>query len=200
MKGKLSQLLAVGCVLFLGALISFPLRAQVAGATLSGTITDSQGGAIPNAKVSARNSATGVSTDTTTNATGSYSIVNLLPGDYEVNVSAEGFNTIATKLTLTVGAKQELSTSLQVGQVTPEVQVTGVAPIVETTNATLSGQVEGTQIVQLPLNGRDWASLATLNPGVASVRPHEEVTAPGGSTRGLGMQLVINGARPQQNV
>src|SRR5207245_8154056 len=76
----------------------------------------------------------------------------------------------------------------------------GRAPIVETTNATLSGQVEGTQIVQLPLNGRDWASLATLNPGVASVRPHEEVTAPGGSTRGLGMQLVINGARPQQNV
>jgi len=200
MKGKLSQLLAVGCILCLSALISLPLRAQVAGATLSGTISDAQGGAIPNAKVSARNVATGVSTDTTTNGTGSYSIVNLLPGDYEVNVSAAGFSTIVTKVTLTVGAKQELSTSLQVGQVTQEVQVTGVAPIVETTNATLSGQVEGTQIVQLPLNGRDWASLATLNPGVASVRPHEEVTAPGGSTRGLGMQLVINGARPQQNV
>ena len=200
MKGKLSQLLAVGCILCLSALISLPLRAQVAGATLTGAITDAQGGAMPNAKVAARNIATGVSTDTTTNATGSYSIVNLLPGDYEVNVSAAGFSTIATKVTLTVGAKQELSTSLQVGQVTQEVQVTGVAPIVETTNATLSGQVEGTQIVQLPLNGRDWASLATLNPGVASVRPHEEVTAPGGSTRGLGMQLVINGARPQQNV
>ncbi len=200
MKGKLSQILAVGCILCLSALISLPLRAQVAGATLSGTISDAQGGAIPNAKVSARNVATGVSTNTTTNATGSYSIVNLLPGDYEVNVSAAGFSTTATKVTLTVGAKQELSTSLQVGQVTQEVQVTGVAPIVETTNATLSGQVEGTQIVQLPLNGRDWASLATLNPGVASVRPHEEVTAPGGSTRGLGMQLVINEARPQQNV
>jgi carboxypeptidase family protein len=202
MKPQLGRLLAVCCLAFfmLGALMPLPAGAQVAGATLSGTITDAQGGAIPNAKVSARNVATGVSTQSTTNATGFYAIVNLLPGDYEVNVSAAGFNTIATKVTLTVGANQELSTSLQVGQVTQEVQVTGVAPIVETTNATLSGQVEATQIVQLPLNGRDWASLATLEPGVASVRPHEEVTAPGGSTRGLGMQMTINGARPQQNV
>src|SRR6202040_1895746 len=101
---------------------------------------------------------------------------------------------------LTVGAKQELSPSLQVGQVTQEVQVTGVAPIVETTNATLSGEVEGSQIIQLPLNGRDWAQLATLQPGVASVRPHEAVDAPGGSTRGLGMQMTVDGKRPQQNV
>ena len=50
------------------------------------------------------------------------------------------------------------------------------------------------------MNGRDWVSLATLTPGVVSVRPHEEVTAPGGSTRGLGIQMTINGARPQQNV
>ena len=116
-----------------------------------------------------------------------------------MSVSAPGFNTAVTKVTLTVGAKQELSTSLQVGQVTQEVQVTGVAPIVETTNATLSGEVQGAQIVQLPLNGRDWASLATLQPGVASVRPHEAVDAPGGSTRGLGVQMTVDGNRPQQN-
>ena len=200
MKVRLVQFVPVVCVLFLSALLSLPLRAQVAGATLSGTITDAQGGAIPNAKVSARNTATGVSTDTTTNATGFYTIVNLLPGDYDVNVSAAGFNTIASKVTLTVGAKQELSTALQVGQVTQEVQVTGVAPIVETTNATLSGEVQGTQIIQLPLNGRDWAQLATLQPGVAEVRPHEAVDAPGGSTRGLGMQMTVDGNRPQQNV
>jgi len=200
MKGKLGQLLAGVCVLCLSALISLPLRAQVSGATLTGTVTDTQGGSIPNAKVSARNTATGVSTDTTTNAAGAYNIVNLVPGDYEVNVSAAGFGTVVTKVTLTVGATQALNPSLQVGQVTQEVQVTGVAPIVETTNATLSGEVVGQQIVQLPLNGRDWASLATLQPGVAQVRPHEAVDAPGGSTRGLGMQMTIDGARPQQNV
>jgi len=199
MKAKLGQLLAAVCVLCLSALISLPLRAQVAGATLTGTVTDTQGGAIPNAKVSARNTATGVSTDTTTNAAGAFNIVNLVPGDYDVNVSAPGFSTVVTKVTLTVGATQALNPSLTVGQVTQEVQVTGVAPIVETTNATLSGEVVGQQIVELPLNGRDWAQLATLEPGVASVRPHEAVDAPGGETRGLGMQMTVDGNRPQQN-
>src|SRR4029077_15092789 len=152
-----------------------------------------------NAKVSARNTATGVSTDATTNAAGLFNIVNLVPGDYDVNVSAPGFSTVVTKLTLTVGATQALNPSLTVGQVTQEVQVTGVAPIVETTNATLSGEVVGQQIIELPLNGPDWAQLATLQPGVAQVRPHEAGGAPGGETRGLGMQMTVDGNRPQQN-
>jgi hypothetical protein len=199
MKGKLRKLAVFSFVLAVSALISLPLRAQVAGATLTGTVTDTQGGAIPSAKVSARNVATGISTDATTNAAGLFNIVNLVPGDYEVNVSAPGFSTVVTKVTLTVGATQALNPSLQVGQVTQEVQVTGVAPIVETTNATLSGEVVGTQIIELPLNGRDWAQLATLQPGVAQVRPHEAVDAPGGETRGLGMQMTVDGNRPQQN-
>jgi len=199
MKGKLRKLAVFSFVLALSALISLPLRAQVAGATLTGTVTDTQGGAIPNAKVSARNVATGVSTDATTNGAGLFNIVNLVPGDYDVNVSAPGFSTVVTKVTLTVGATQALNPSLTVGQVTQEVQVTGVAPIVETTNATLSGEVVGTQIIELPLNGRDWAQLATLQPGVAQVRPHEAVDAPGGETRGLGMQMTVDGNRPQQN-
>jgi Carboxypeptidase regulatory-like domain len=73
----------------LGLLFSAtPLRAQVAGATLSGTITDSQGGAVVGAKVATKNGATGVTTESTTNASGAYSIVNLLPADYEVSVTA----------------------------------------------------------------------------------------------------------------
>jgi hypothetical protein len=185
----------------LGLLFSAtPLRAQVAGATLSGTITDAQGGAVVGAKVSARNGATGLTTDTTTNSSGIYSIVNLLPANYDVSVSAMGFSTAVSKVTLTVGATQEMNVSLTVGQVSQTVEVTGAAPIVETTNATLSGNIESAQIVELPLNGRDWASLATLEPGVATVRPHEAVDAPGGETRGLGMQMTVDGNRPQQNV
>src|SRR6202521_2917018 len=185
----------------LGLLFSAtPLRAQVAGATLSGTITDSQGGAVVGAKVSARNGATGLTSETTTNSSGIYTIVNINPADYAVSISAAGFRTATSRVTLTVGAKQELNVALTVGEVSQTVEVTGAAPVVETTNATLSGEVVGEQITTLPLNGRDWVSLAALTPGVVSVRPHEDINAPGGSTRGLGIQMTINGARPQQNV
>ena len=199
MKSNATKILVL--IWALGLLFSAtPLRAQVAGATLSGTITDSQGGAVVGAKISARNGATGVTTDSVTNSSGFYNIVNLNPADYDVTVTATGFRTAVSKVTLTVGARQELSVALTVGEVSQTVEVTGAAPIVETTNATLSGNVESAQIVELPLNGRDWAALATLEPGVASVRPHEAVDAPGGATRGLGVQMTINGARPQQNV
>jgi hypothetical protein len=199
MKSNATKILVLICALGL-LFSSTPLRAQVAGATLSGAITDAQGGAVIGAKISARNGATGVSTDTTTNSAGTYSIVNLLPANYDVSVSAMGFRTAVSKVTLTVGAKQEMTVTLTVGEVSQTVEVTGAAPVIETTNATLSGNVESAQIVELPLNGRDWASLATLEPGVTTVRPHEAVDAPGGETRGLGMQMTVDGNRPQQNV
>ena len=198
MKSYVTKLLVLLWVV--GLLFSVPLHAQVAGATLTGTITDAQGGAVAGAKVSAKNSATGVISDTTTNASGAYSIVNLIPADYEVSVTSTGFSTAVSKVTLTVGAKQELSLALKVGEVTQTVEITGAAPIIETTNATLAGNIQSQQIVELPLNGRDWASLATLEPGVVSVRVHEQVTQPGGNLRGLGNQMTIDGNRPTQNV
>ncbi len=183
-----------------GLLFSAPMYAQVAGATLTGTITDAQGGAVANAKVSVKDAATGITTDTTTNATGNYNVVNLKPANYEVTVQATGFSTATTKVTLTVGAQQELSLSLKVGDISQLVEVTGAAPVIETENATLSGNVQSAQIVELPLNGRDWTQLATLEPGVVQVRPHEQVTQPGGNLRGLGNQMTIDGNRPTQNV
>ena len=111
----------------------------------------------------------------------------------------QGFSTAAVKVTLTVGAKQEISLSLTVGEVQQVVRVSGAAPIVETTNSTISNNVVADQIVELPLNGRDWASLATLQPGVVSVRTQEVVTQVGAHARGLGLQLSIDGNRPTQN-
>jgi hypothetical protein len=99
-------------------------------------------------------------------------------------------------VTLTVGQKQELNLALKVGQVQQVVEVTGVAPQVELTNSTVSGNVEGTEVRELPLNGRDWASLATLQPGVASVRTHGLGTQ---ASRGLGLHMTISGGRPTQN-
>jgi hypothetical protein len=183
----------------LSLVISPPLRAQVAGATLSGTIADAQGRVISIAKVSAKNAASGVTADTTTNTAGAYSIANLNPGDYEVAVSAQGFSTAVTKVTLTVGAKQEMDLSLTIGEIHQEVQVSGAVAQVELASSAMNAQVNATTIRELPLNGRDWASLATLQPGVASVRTQDQVEQIGAHARGLGMQLSIGGNRPTQN-
>ena len=93
MKSYATKILVL--IWVIGLLFSVPLHAQVAGATLTGTITDAQGAAVVGAKVSAKNAATGISTETTTNASGAYSIVNLLPANYDVSVSATGFRTAA---------------------------------------------------------------------------------------------------------
>ena len=174
--------------------------AQVAGATLSGTITDSQGAVVPNAKVSVRNTATDVTEETDSNTAGLYTVPNLIPGDYEVSISATGFNTATAKLTLTVGQKQELNVPLRVGQLTQTVEVTSVVPQVDLETSTITGNVNATTVRELPLNGRDWSQLATLEPSVEQVRDHALITGPGGAGgRGLGTQLSISGARPSQN-
>src|SRR6202049_2896640 len=191
-----------GLVLGLSAqmlLNSSPLPAQVAGAALTGTITDASGGAIANAQISAKNLATDLVTTTTTNSDGFYNIPNLLPADYQVTVSAPGFGTKQTNITLTVGARQVLNLPLAVGQAQQVVQVTEQAPTIQLATSTMSETVEGAEVRALPLNGRDWGSLATLQPGVASVRTQEQVTQVGSHARGLGMQLTIDGARPTQN-
>jgi hypothetical protein len=197
MNPKVVKFILGVCILCL--VFSAPARAQVVGATVSGSITDPRGDAIPNAKISAKNLGTGVSTGTTTNTTGAFSIANLNPAEYEITASAGGFSTSRTKVTLTVGAKQEVNFVLKVGQVTEIVEVTGAALAVETTNSTLSAQVESTTIRELPLNGRDWASLATLQHGVAQVRTQEQITQVGAVGRGLGSQMSIDGNRPTQN-
>jgi len=125
MKSKVILFLACGGIL--GLLFSVPMHAQVSGATLSGTITDGQGKSIPGATVSAKNLATGLNVQTTTNDAGSYTIPNLLPASYEVTATATGFSTDISKVTLTVGARQEMNLSLKIGQVTEQIQVTGAA-------------------------------------------------------------------------
>jgi hypothetical protein len=176
-----------------------PLRAQVAGASLSGTITDASGGAVAGAQISVKNNATGVVTTTTANTDGNYDMPNLLPGDYHVTVSAANFGSKATSVTLTVGAKQVFNLTLEVGESKQIIEVTEAVPTVELATSELSGIVEGSEVRELPLNGRDWASLATLQPGVVSVRTQEQVQQIGSHARGLGLQLSIGGARPTQN-
>jgi hypothetical protein len=199
MNAKTINFMIWSWILGFSFLISLPLRAQVSGATLLGAVTDSSGGAVPNARVSAKNVATGLTSETTTNSSGTYSVPNLTPGDYQVSVSAQGFSTAISNVTLTVGAKQEMNLHLTVGQISQTVEVTGAALQVDLTTSTISGDVVGSEVRELPLNGRDWASLATLQPGVAAIGSQNSLATNGAGARGLGMQLTISGNRPTQN-
>src|SRR5713226_2339583 len=153
---------SVVAILAMAILSAGPAYAQVSGATLSGTITDPSGAAIAGAKVSVANKATGITRDVTTDAAGFYSAPNLLPGPYEVTAAATGFSTAKqSDLTLTVGAQQTLNLPLKIGEASQTVLVTEAAPLVQLGTSTISSAVESKEILELPLNGRDWASLAT---------------------------------------
>src|SRR5467141_4334792 len=195
---KIGRGLLVYVMLSMAVVASTPVYAQVAGATLSGTATDASGAAVPNAKVSIINSATGVVREVTTDSAGFYSAPNSLPGVYNITVAATGFSSsVQTGLTLTVGASKALNIALQVGQVSERVEVTATAPAVELTSSTISGEVDSTTERELPLNGRDWTQLATLQPGVVSVRV--EAGASNRGNRGYGTLLTISGHQPFEN-
>jgi len=173
-----------------------PVYAQVAGATLSGVVTDASGAVIPNATISIKNTATGLTRTVSTGGAGFYSMPNILPGSYDITASAAGFSTKSeTGITLEVGARQVLDLSLQLGQVTENVQVTGATPTIQLETSTISTVVNSTTVRELPLNGRSWTDLASLQPGVVPVQTHalQDVN------RGYGSQVSISGSRPQQN-
>ena len=150
-------------------LLSLPLAwTQENTATIAGQIIDSSGASIPAARVVARNIQTGIERETTTGETGNYSIPLLPIGAYDVSVEKSGFKkSIQTGITLQVDQHARVDFTLQIGAASESVQVTADVPLTQTDTSSVGSVIDNQKVVEMPLNGRQFYSLALLVPGVA---------------------------------
>jgi len=186
-------------VLVFSLFFAASIYSQVTGATLSGTVSDASGGGIPGATISIKNTATGISQNFLADSAGYYTAPNLIPGTYDVAIRAKGFATVVSTVILAVGAQQQLNVPMKIGETSQTIQVSLDAPQIDLTTSTLTGQVESQTILELPLNGRDWTSLATLNPGVNLIETQMDYSGSARGNRGFGAELTISGQRTTNN-
>ncbi|HUI58196.1 MAG TPA: TonB-dependent receptor [Bryobacteraceae bacterium] len=152
--------------LFLCLLTLLPAMAQVDHASLNGTVTDASGALIQGAKVVSVSNETGFRRETVTGSSGTYEIPGLPIGTYTLTISKEGFKSVDFKeVALTVGQSRTIDGRLQVGAATDAVEVTATAEALNQTSAEIGGVVESEQIKEIPVSGRNWASLMLLAPG-----------------------------------
>jgi len=176
------------------------LGSATSAATLNGTVADSSGKSVPEASVTATNVDTNIVSPTATDRSGVYVFPNLPPGTYRVTVQKDGFKTIIRPdVALHTDSVVEVNFSMEVGALAQSVTIEAGAPVVDLSSSTISGTVTNTAVLELPLNARSWTDLATLMPGVVSIKALPNVTNPDRLGRGLGNQLTISGSRPQQN-
>lgn len=193
---KARLLIAMSCLLCLCALSS---RAQVSAA-LSGRVTDQTGAAVSGANVTATNQDTGNARSTVTSQAGMYELLALPIGHYEVRAKKAGFaEQIRSGILLVVGQDATADLSLKIGQVTEQVKVEADVALVNATTQDISGLVGEKEVKALPLNGRSYDLLLTLNPGVVNFT-WEKTGGIGVSNSTTGNNFSVSGNRPQQNL
>ena len=178
--------------------------AQVERASIVGTVTDNSGAVLPGVQVKIANEGTGTVSNVTTHSAGAYSALNLTPGSYSVEAEKAGFTRhINRGFVLQVSQEARLDIQLGIGAVEQTIEVTGATPLLQTEGSSVGQVIDAQPINTLPLNGRNFAQLAMLAPGVtglsyaqsgtinAGQRPDE--LRPGGTT------LLANGARDSSN-
>ena len=198
MKKRLtSKRVRGGLALFAFLFCASLAEAQLTRGTITGTVTDQSGAAVPGAAITITNVDTGVARTSETGATGRYEAPGLPAGNYEVSAMLAGFQTsIRSGIALTVGRNAVVNIILQVGEVAQAVTVTGEVTFVETTSATVSQLVDEQKVEDLPLPGRDLTELTFLQPGVL------RVPQGGGQSAfsGMGQKISVAGARATQNI
>lgn len=191
------NMMILACVAIFAAIFALFGTATTWGqatTSLRGTVTDSSGAAVPNAKVTLTNAATNVPRETMSNGTGAYTFASVLPGTYDLKVEANGFEAYAqTGVLLQVNLPATVNVQLQVGATTQTVEVKGQAPLLNQTNATLGQTMGTTEVENLPLSQENTVLLLSLQPGV--VYNGDNLLADDYDTRAGS----VNGERSDQN-
>jgi len=164
---------------------------QVVTGTIQGAVTDPSGGVLAGAVVRVRNTATGFARGGETNAAGLYSFPFLPPGDYEITVEMKGFRkAVRERVPVSVDQKVAVDFQLTLGEVTETVNVTEAAPLVNSTSSEVGEVIGRKTVLELPLRGRNFASLVYLTPGVQTGRVGEQ--AAGGGPNGWRANIAFN--------
>lgn len=203
LKANLRRASVVGrssILLLLLLCLCHPIVSAQVAATLTGIVTDQSGASVAAASVTARNLDTDLSRETATDSAGRYQLFGLPLGQYEVRVKKNGFaEAVRSGIRLVVGQDARVDLTLRVGAVSEEVKVSGDAAIVSVTTQDISGLVGEQQVKDLPLNGRSYDLLLTLNPGIVNFTA-EKTGGIGVSNSTTGNNFSVSGNRPQQNL
>ena len=191
---RIQWVLIVGLLVCLG--VPRATFGQISSSAIVGVVQDATEAVIAGAEVTVTNVETGITRARESGPSGLYRVGELQPGTYQITVSMAGFNReVRQDIVLEFGRELTLNFTLQVGAVEQEVVVTGEAPVVETTISSVATNVSQEQLRELPLNGRSFADLVTLNPG--AVTPH--IGQGRGANYGFAPQLSVAGARTDAN-
>ncbi len=179
--------------------------AQTETARIQGTVTDAAGAVVAGAAITVKDAGTGREVKAVSGDDGSYSILSLQPGKYQVTVTQTNFKTVQQDITLEVAQNATLDFALEAGAVTETVTVTTDVPQVDSGTSAVGEVIQGREAVELPLNGRNVLELARLTPGVTQGVPGGFATGIDGNAetyRGRntgGAALSVNGQRTQAN-
>jgi hypothetical protein len=185
------RVLQVVCSVLTLLFVSLPLFSQGSQGTIQGGVYDTTGGTIAGATVTITDVERGTSRNLTTGAGGQYAAPNLNAGTYTVRAQAGGFRTVQREnVLLQVGSNVRVDLTLAPGEQTQTITVTEEIPAIDPTSATLGGAVSNQQIVELPLNGRNFFRLLELRPGVVS-RVGSSSAASSSNGRRMGADVLL---------
>lgn len=182
-------------------ILAIPASAQISTASIRGTVVDPVGAAVPGVSITLTNVATAVERRTTTNGAGNYVILEVLPGDYTLAASANGFRTVKLSLfTLVVNQTATLDINLEVGKVQSSVTVEAVGTKVQASTTELGAAMTERNVKALPLNGRNFTQLLWMTPGAGPVSTGQAAGGGYGGPAGTFVQPSINGQINRSNL